>query len=149
MFDTKKFDAILHIDTPINEAVVDDRIYARDTVKGVSKGFKVHASWDDPKLYSNMSFGRLLRQSLNGMGDGFSCKVTDFAKWVVVEVSHHNILTGRTSSKTFLIVFQPDQKGIVLSTHNRYRTISGVDQAASYIRSACASLNNVNQTKLG
>jgi hypothetical protein len=81
------------------------------------------------------------------MGNDFSSRVTDFGKWVTVDISHHNHITGRTSSKTFLIVFQQKGDGIVLSTHNRYRTISGVDQAASYIKSVASSLQNNTQSK--
>ena len=83
------------------------------------------------------------------MGPGYSAEVSDFKKWVVVRATYHNFETSRSATKTFLIVFQADNgDGIVLSTHNRYRTISGVDQASSYIRSACSTLKNSTQSKL-
>ena len=104
---------------------------------------------DDPKLYNMFSFGNIVRQAIGNMGAEYSCQVTDFKKWVVVTVSHSNIITGKLSSKTFLIVFDLNKEGIVLSTHNRYRTISGVDQAISYIRSACQALQSDTQNRIG
>lgn len=141
----KKYDAILCVENPINET--DNRLHARRT-PGDNKGFTQYLNADDPKLYQAYSFGSALRQTLSNIGYGFSCKVTDFKKWVVAEITHHNTITGRTSSKTFLIVFKDKGDGIVLSTHNKYRTISGVDQAASYIRSACSSLQNDTQNRI-
>lgn len=143
----KKYDGILYIDNIecINE---DDRRVASRGSVGYDKYFQGSTSWDDPKLYSQFSFGQSLKSALNSMGPEWSCNVTDFKKWVVAEIQHHNIITGRTSSKTFLIVFKQKGDGIILSTHNKYRTISGVEQAISYIRSASTSLRDSNQTKL-
>ena len=142
---TMNYDAILYLEEPILE---DDRSYATKIPSGVTKFFKVAGSYDDPKLYANVAFGRTLASLLGNMTGGFSAKVTDFSKWVVVEITHHNQITGRSASKTFLIVFQQKGDGMVLSTHNRYRTISGVDQAASYIKSASSSLQNATQSKI-
>lgn len=144
----KKYDAILYIEKPINEATVDPRLYSKDTPK-TTKGFSKYWNADDPKMYSSFTFGNALRQSLSNIGPGYICKVTDFKKWVVVDVGYHNNITGRTAEKTFLIVFQEKGDGIILSTHNRYRSISGVDQAASYIKSACNSLQGYSQNRVG
>lgn len=148
-----KYDAILVLNDQINEGVYDygtydDRSYAKGTSQP-TRGFKVSTNWDNPKLYASFSFGNMLRSGLENMGSGYSSKVTDFGKWVVAEVNHHNIITGRTASKTFLIVFSTNKDGYVLSTHNRYRTISGVDQALSYIKSTCSSLPGATQSKIG
>lgn len=142
----EKYDAILCVDRTINEA--DERASTRRAPKGQFKGFTQYVDTDDPKLYNNFSFGNSVRQILNNMGGGFSAKVTDFKKWVVVEVSHHNTITGKTASKTFLIVFKDKGDGMVMSTHNKYRSISGVDQAVSYMRSAASSLQNDTQNRL-
>jgi hypothetical protein len=83
------------------------------------------------------------------MGQGYSCQVVDFKKWVVVTVTHSNHVTGKSASKTFLVVFNPNKDGIVLTTHNRYRSISGVEQACSYIRSACTALQSETQNRIG
>lgn len=139
----KKYDAILHITQAVNEN--DPRSYN----KGKYMSTTVGPFADDPKLYNYFSFGNAISRSLNGMGNGYSCQVTDFKKWVVVTVTHNNVITGRSSSKTFLVVFGPDKDGIILSTHNRYRSISGVDQAITYIRSACQSLSSDTQNRIG
>lgn len=143
----KKYDAILVLDQTINEGY-DDRIYSKGGYVSGPKGFTQYPDADDPKLYNAYSFGNMVRQSLGNIGQGFSCNVIDFKKWVIVTITHSNHITGRTSSKTFLIVFKSNKDGIVLSTHNRYRTISGVEQACSYIRSACSALQNDTQSKI-
>lgn len=144
-----KYDAILYVDPSIdiNE---DDRRYTSPgkTPVGHDSYFNIAYDWDDPKLYDKCSFGQTLKTALNNMGDGWSCDVTDFRKWVVVNMRHHNTITGRTSSKTYLVVFKHKGDGIVMSTHNRYRTISGAEQAISYIKSSASSLRDSNQTKI-
>ena len=142
-----KYDAILYVNQDaINED--DNRMHARKSPSGSDKFIKNSGSWDDPKMYANFSFGQTLKTLLNNMSNGLTAKVVDFGKWVTVEITHHNHITGRSSSKTFLIVFQYKGDGIVLSTHNRYRSISGVDQAASYIKNAAGSLMNDTQSKI-
>lgn len=143
----KKYDAILYIDSePILE---NDRRNARKGLDASPKYFAGSYDWDDPTLYNQFSFGQSLQSQLNGLGQGFACKVTDFKKWVTVEISYHNIITGRSASKTFLIVFKHKGDGIVLSTHNRYRTISGADQAVSYIRNVAGTIKDSTSSKIG
>jgi hypothetical protein len=142
-----KWDAILYVDNQINEA--DERIIGRKQINGTTKFNKGSIDWDDPRLWTAHSFGSTLRTILNGMGTGFSSEITDFGKWISVRVTYHDQITGRSSSKTFLIIFKQKGDGIVMSTHNRYRTISGVDQAGSYIRATCSSLQSSSQSKIG
>lgn len=145
----KKYDAILHIEPNINEAVSDPRTINKGKLPDITRGFSKYWDVNDPKMYNMFSFGNSIRQALNSMGSGFSCQVTDFKKWVVVVVTHSNTITGKSASKTFLIVFDLKKDGIVLSTHNRYRSISGVEQAISYIKNACSSLQSDTQNKIG
>lgn len=147
--DMKKYDAILYVEEEPIIKEMDERIYSRTATASTVKSLNKNAEWLDPKLFSPYAFGQSLSSALSNLGNGYSCKVTDFSKWIVVDVSHHDILTGRTSSKTFLIIFKNKTEGTVFSTHNRYRTISGVGQAASYIRSAMSTLQTSNQTKIG
>lgn len=144
----KKYDAILCVDVEDMICEADDRLIAINKPQP-TQGFSKYYNADDPKLYSYFTFGNALKQSLNNMGSGYMAKVTDFKKWVVVDVSYHNNITGKTSSKTFLVVFKEKGDGMVLTTHNRYRSISGVDQALSYIKSACGSLRNDTQNRIG
>lgn len=139
------YDAILYIEPSINE---DDRFPTKSTIDASPHGNTQYVNWDDPKLWANNAFGRLLRNELNNMGNGFSAEVTDFAKWVVVKVNHHNYITGRTSSKTFLVVFSHKEAGLVLSTANKWRSISGYSQAVSYIKAASQVLRNSSSQKI-
>lgn len=146
--DSKKYDAILYIQQPCINEDGDPRVDAKKNPDASVKGLYNHANWDDPRMYNSFSFGSSLQTSLNNIGKGFSCDVTDFGKWVVVKISYHDIISGRTSSKTFLIVFDLNKNGIVLSTHNRYRSFSGVSQAISYIRSSISALEGSSKTKI-
>ena len=139
------YDAILYIEPSINE---DDRFPTKTGIDASPHGNTSYVYWDDPKLWANNAFGRLLRNELNNMGNGFSAEVTDFAKWVVVKVNHHDYITGRTSSKTFLVVFNNKDAGIVLSTANKWRSISGYSQAVSYIKAASQVLKNSSSQKI-
>lgn len=138
------YDYILQYEPEINE---HERV-AANKIPSQTKGFSQYWNTDDPKMYNAFTFGNAVRQALNNMGNGFSAEVTDFKKWVVVKANHHNTITGKTSSKTFLIVFQKKGDGMILSTHNRYRSISGVDQAISYIKSVINSLQNDTQNRI-
>lgn len=144
----QKYDAILYLEPSINEGI-DKRNYNKGKTPSATVGFTQYYNADDPKLYTSFSFGNAIRQSLNNLGGGYSCQVFDFKKWVVVTVTHSDIITGKSASKTFLIVFNQDKDGIVLTTHNRYRSISGVDQAISYIRSSCNALQSDTQNRIG
>ena len=145
----KKYDAILYVEPTVNEDTMDRRVINKGKVPSQTKGFSQYYLADDPRMYNAFSFGNAVRQSLNSMGQGYSCQVIDFKKWVVVTVSYSSIITGKSSSKTFLIVFGQNKDGIVLSTHNRYRSISGVDQACSYIKSSCQALQSDVQNRVG
>ena len=143
-----KYDSILYITEPAN-ILESDRMVGSGNWSGAYKSVTGYPyTTDDPKMYNAFTFGKIIRNAVNSMGSGWSSEVSDFKKWVVVRVSYHNYETSRTSTKTFLIVFQHKGDGIVLSTHNRYRTISGADQAVSYIRSACAQLQNSTQNRI-
>lgn len=140
------YDTILLVQNPINE--VDSRTIAKQSTQGGSKYFAGSVNYDDPRIHQANGFGRLLQTQLGSMGNEWAVEVTDFNKWVTVRVTHSNTTTGRSASKTYLIVFQPDKTGMVLSTANKYRTISGVDQAASYIRSSASALAQANSSKI-
>ena len=154
MENTSKYDAILVCNYEDMVTEWDDRSGSTGTID--TKDYHRGASWiwDDPKLYAQNAFGRSLQYDLNNWRTGYSAKVTDFGKWVVVDVTFHNFITGRSASKTFLVVFNGgpngDDKGggLILSTNNKWRTISGWSQASSYIKSACSALESGTSAKL-
>ena len=155
MDNISRYDAVLVCDAQefLTEAFGDERSY---TNAGYGKNVgKVPYFWyDDPKLYASNAFGRMMLQDLNAWKQGYSAKVSDFGKWVVVEVTHHNHVSGRSASKTFLVVFDGGPKGtdkgggMVLSTANKWRTISGYAQASSYIKAASSALESATSQKI-
>lgn len=140
----KKYDTILVLENHINE---DDRYHARKSPQGVDSGPGGVVGIRDPKMYANNNFGRALRDSLKDM-TGAVVKVSDFGQYVVVDVGFHDYIAGKTSTKTFLIVFEYKGDGLVFASSTKWRTISGLSQAASYIKSACSSLQSEANRKL-
>lgn len=101
----------------------------------------------DPSIWNFNSFGNSLQQSLSDIGRGFEVEVTDFKKCIVVRSTYHNYVTGRSASKTFLIIFDnPKGDGIVMNTSAKWRSINGYSQAASYIKSSVQSLKNLTSS---
>lgn len=145
-----KYDAILYYDDSL-ECINEVHRMNGDEAPNASMQslyYGKNANTDDPKMYNAFSFGRVVRNAINNMGAGWSAEVSDFRKWVVVSVKYYNYETSRSAGKTFLIVFKHKGDGIILSTHNRYRTISGVDQAVSYIKSSCSALQTSTQNRI-
>ena len=128
---------------------LNKRQFGSRGIDTTTHGIYKNVNYDDPALWSPMAFGRSLQQGLqSGLGAGFSIEVTDFGKYVSVRTSYHNHVTGRSASKIFLVVFEKDGDGIVMSTANRWRSISGTGQALSYIRSASMSLKDSTNNKI-
>lgn len=147
-----QFDIILYFDGSEENTFenVDQRNINRKLMKGSDEPlFGKYANVIDPKLYASFSFGKQLKNDINNMGKDYSCEITDFGQEVVCTVTHSDTVTGRSASKTFLIVFT-NTKGdaYVKSNSNKWRSISGLGQAASYIRSVCSSLSSITQNKM-
>lgn len=122
----------------------DVRALSATTGPNQDKGaYSQYLYYQDPKLFTQWSFGKQIQNNLTNVGSGYGCEVSDFGRYVSVKVTYSNPPTGKSSSKTFLVVFDPDgKKGNVFQTSNRYRTFSGVSQAASYIKSCVSSLRD-------
>jgi hypothetical protein len=141
-----QFDVILQLDNTINEAA-DRRIKFGGEVTQPFIGHSDLKYWYGIDPNSQLSYGSYVRNSLNSMGSEYSVKVTDMGSDIIVEVSCHNQQIGKSAQKTFLIKLNDKNgKGWVKAAANRYRTINGVDQAISYIRSASASLKNITSS---
>ena len=153
--DISKYDAVLvcNIENNINEDYGDERAYT-GAGYGKTTGKVPYLWYDDPRLFANNAFGKSIQGALNSWKNGYSAKVSDFGKWVVVEVTYHHHVTGRSASKTFLVVFDGGPKGtdkaggMILSTANKWRTISGYDQAVSYIKAASGALESATSQKI-
>jgi len=148
--DLNEYDAVLVYQPTVNESDLSDlmgsgtpdkRATATSPWRTDKGAYSNYLFYNDPKLYTAWSFGKQLQNALVGIGSGYSAEVSDYGKYVSARITYSNPPTGRSASKTFLIVFNPDGKeGHVFSSSNRYRTFSGITQAASYIKSASSSL---------
>lgn len=142
-----KFDYVLNVNDinteEINEAISDPRNYSREVPSIQVNPQGIYIGRKDPKLMASWAFGKVLQRDLNSMGAGFSCQVLDCGGEVAVTITHNTSDTGKSASKSFIIVFDDKSgKGIVKSSSTRWRTISGVGQAVSYIRSVGSALAN-------
>ena len=153
--DVSKYDAVLvcNLNEMITEETGDPRAYT-GAGYGRDVGQVPYMWYDNPKLYAGNAFGKMIQGALGSWKNGYSAKVSDFGKWVVVEVTYHHHVTGRSASKTFLVVFDGGPKGtdkaggMILTTANKWRTISGYDQAVSYIKSASGALEGATSQKI-
>lgn len=134
------FDTILEIDNIVNEAGGDTRVNFSTTPTMQNIDFY---RGSDPN--AQFAYGQIVKRNLeSGLGTGYGVKVADFNTDVVVEVSYNDVKTGRTAQKLFLIKLSNKKgNGVVKAQSNRFRTINGIDQAVSYIRSSSMSLRNL------
>lgn len=131
----------IQIVQPINEA--DGRLQGRSGATGAAdQGPNGMIDRYDWRLWTGSGYGRRLQSYLSG-GGGYSYEVTDMGQYVVVRASFHNLGTGKTVSKTFVIVFENPRigDGKVFATSTKWRTVSNVDQAANYIKSTIQSMS--------
>ena len=134
-------DYALVFQSPVNEKTADPRLVGNTMPRGADQGPNGMPGVYDWKVWSNSGFGKRLQSYLRG-GDGFSYEVSDFGRIVVVRASYHCVGTGKHIGKTFAIFFDDPNKGNgqVFSQSTRWRSISSVDQASSYINGVMNSL---------
>ena len=141
---TDKFDAILYVTPDENDVFEADSRLMTTKQNSASpagpNGYRI-----DPALWGSNTFGSSLQSSIGNLGTGWWCEVTDFKKYIVVTVGYHNIITGRTAHKVFLIVFEDKGNGIVAAGYQIYAmllTISsiGVPNAISKLVSERAAV---------
>lgn len=127
---------------PIVLLLEDGRNYGKSGATGTQditpKGYEYT---HDFKIWTNSGFGRRL---INGLpqGNGYSSEVLDCGKYVSCKVNYVNPSTGKGVSKQFVVVFENPKfgDGKVFCTSTKWRTISSVDQAISYMGSYIRSL---------
>lgn len=148
MNNEQTIDAILYLDPDLIKESVDPRTMPGKHILGYDTGPGGTVNWDDPKLYMSTNFGKQLQNSLNSIGNGFWAEVSDFGKYVTVTVGHHNTASGRSSTKHFVIVFQKDGVGTIFTSSTKWRSISGVSQAASYIKSLSGAIESSTANRI-
>lgn len=130
------FDTILEIQQPINEKR-DERLdtlrIGTKTISGAAD-YQKQAWFMNP--YDNFSLGSYIRSGLENLGRGFSTQVFDFGSDIAVHIEYYDIGTCKTAGANFLIkILNKKGEGCVKSSSNRYRTISTIGEAISYISS--------------
>lgn len=131
-----KYNKFINKDTIV---LVDNMINEDDRTNAISRpGITYNPVYDDPLLKQQNNYGSTIQSMLKG--SGFDVEVTDFNKWVTIRCSAHSYKTGRSVSKTFIVVFNYKSDSQVYASSTRYRSVSGASQAASYIRSYCNNL---------
>lgn len=145
--DYSKFDYILVVDNSLNEDQTDKRTYNKNLPSVDYNPQGSYIGIRDLKLMQSWSFGKMIQRDLNSMGSGFSCRVFDVGGEVAVTVTHTDVVTGKSASKSFIIVFDSKNgDGIIKSSSTRWRSISGIGQAESYIKSVANGLSSFTQS---
>ena len=138
---------VLYIQSENLNEGADRRSVNTKMVNGLDRGPNGIVNYDDPKLYTATNFGRQLQTMLSN-SNNFWAEVSDFGRYVVVTAGYHNTVSGRSATKHFVIAFDPDGVGTVFTSATKWRSISGVSQAASYIKSACNPLESSASNKI-
>ena len=147
------FDTILYFNNSeedVFESGMDTRNISTKGLSNVNKPINgPYLDYIDPKLYASYSFGKQVKRDIQSLGNDYRCDVTDFGREIVVQVTHSDTVTGRSASKTFLIIFNGSKGDAYVKSHsNKYRSISGISQAVMYIKSVCSNLSSITQQKM-
>lgn len=134
-------DYCLTLTGPVNE--VDGRNQGYKSQSAQYSGPTGNPSLPDWRVWSAAGYGQRIQNMLNSVGGGYSFKVQDFGRIVVVTGTYNCAATGNAVSKTFAIFFDNQKKGdgLVFTTSTKWRSVTTADQAASYIRSILSSLS--------
>lgn len=95
----------------------------------------------DWKVWNGTGYGQLLQRSVKP-GPGYSLDVHDCGQYISATAHYQNPATGKKISQAFLIVLNSPDKGdgTVFLASTKWRTVSSVNQAASYISSTIQAL---------
>lgn len=137
---------VIYCNTPINE--VDSRAKAHGNIAGTSNqgpgGFYGTPDW---RVWDGASYGKQVQREANP-GQGYTIDVHDCGQHLSVTASYQNPANGKKVSQSFIIVLQGtnNSAGTVFMTSTKWRTVSSISQAASYISSTIRSMaGSINQ----
>lgn len=138
------FDTILELDNNLVNEKKDPRLgdlkIGTKTISA-SPEFTGQAWFMNP--YDNFSLGSYVRSGLESLGRGFSTQVFDFGSDIMIHIEYYDIGTCKTAGANFLIkILNKKGEGCVKSSSNRYRTITTIGEAISYISSRAKSLSS-------
>lgn len=133
------FDAVIEVKNSLTEATLEDPTVNGFDPRVVQVGGN---NWKDVFLryivnngnpYTAGTAGDKIGTAL-GYGGGYSYDVVDYGSDCVVVARYTNRATGKTAQAMYLVKFTP-QGSIVKSGAMRYRIVSDLNQAATYIKS--------------
>ncbi len=138
-------------DPPINEGTDDPRMSVGPDSWRMGSDMGTDAF--DWRTWQDTSFGRTLTNRLHSAGINVS--VFDAGKTLSVTAGLEDSATGKTVTKTFIVVFaQPKKKGdaipgygMIWKSSTKFRTFSSIDQVANYVSSYVRSLVSVVKTR--
>ncbi len=139
----------LLIKQQVNEA--DNRVQGTSGATGaVTTGPGGVINAYDWRVWNASGFGRQLQGALQA-GRGYSFEVTDFGQYVSCRASFHSVATGKSITKHFVVAFDNPKRGDgkVFATSTKWRTISNVQQAASYINQSIRAIAGAAESNNG
>lgn len=135
---------VLYLQTPINE--VDARSGASGNIAGTgSEGPGGFYGAYDYRVWDGTGYGQILQREANPGGKGYSVDVLDCGQHISVTAHYQSPATGKKISQSFIVVLKSPKSGngTIFMTSTKWRTVSSVQQAASYIRSSIKTLANL------
>lgn len=145
---TSETPIVLYIEKPILEA--DSRTGMHTNTMGTANrgphGFYGAYDW---KVWDGTGYGQRLQREANPGGKGFSIDVHDCGQQISCTAHYQSPGSGKKVSQSFIIVLnRPDRgDGTVFMTSTKWRTVSSISQAASYINSTIRSLASIADQK--
>ena len=137
--DNKDIETVLLCPLPVMET--DTRSYSDNSTVSRTTGPGGYINRYDWRVWNGSGFGQTLSRSLSNLGNGYSAEVSDFGQHVVCRVAYHSTGSGKGVEKTYVVFFTDPKRGdgLVFASSTKWRTISSVSQAVSYITSSIKS----------
>lgn len=132
----------LYLSQPINESS-DPRTLAKGNTAGtLNQGPGGWYGAYDYRVWDGASYGRRLQSEANPGGKGYSIDVHDCGAQLSVTASYQSPISGKKISQSFIVILQDPKTsaGTIFMTSTKWRTVSTISQAASYINSTIRSL---------
>lgn len=122
--------------------VEDHRVQATTGTQGyANQGKNNQYGGYDWTVWDGGSYGKMLRAAAHPGDRGFFIEVHDCGRFLSVKASYQSPATGKSVSQNFIVVLKDDNaEANVYMTSTKWRTVSSISQAASYIQQTIKSL---------
>lgn len=140
---------VLFVD-PANICEVDPRsgVY-KNNMGGANQGPGGWYGAYDWKVWDGTGYGQRLQREANPGGKGYSVDVHDCGRQISCTAHYQSPATGKKVSQSFIVILNTPDKGdgTVFMTSTKWRTVSSISQAATYISSTIRSLASLADQK--